>query len=102
MTRTTRAKIKQAAKAMAALFVEEFGEPIDCDKTDWDAVAWQEDRREIGIDPASSDWNEGWPVYQAALVAETERLSNDAKSEPMREFEKTQRLMQREQYSPLG
>lgn len=60
------AKVVAQAKQDAALFAEEFGEPLDEAETDWDAVAWGE----VKIDGASDLWLD----YQAALIAETERL----------------------------
>jgi len=74
MNATVKAEIVKRAKATAGSFVEEFGEPLDPETTDWDAVAWQDDRRDMGFDPSSSDYDEWWPVYQIALIAETERL----------------------------
>jgi len=71
---TLRAQIENRARITAASFVHEFNEPLDPETTDWDAVAWQEDRRDLGFDPASSDYDKWWPVYQKSLVAETKRL----------------------------
>ncbi len=73
-TDTLKEEIEKRAKLTAASFVEEFGEPLDPATTDWDAVAWNEDRRGLGLNPASSDHDEWWPIYQASLIAETEQL----------------------------
>lgn len=71
-----REGVEMAAKATAKLFVEEFGEILNPAATDWDSVAWQEDR--TNCIPASEVCEKlsekYWPIYQAALVAETERL----------------------------
>ena len=51
---------------------------------DWDGEAWDEDRRTLGFDrdadgnPTSS-WDCYWPIYQAALVAETRRLCKESR-----------------------
>lgn len=71
-----RKEICKRAKATAALFFEEFGEPIDPDSTDWDGTAWGEDR--IGLDIEDCDCN-AWEIYQDALIAETKRLYEESK-----------------------
>jgi hypothetical protein len=65
-------EVRDAARADAELFVDEFHAPLDPAKTDWDAVAWGETSRELRLE---KDEDEAlWPVYEAELVAETERL----------------------------
>lgn len=65
-------QVRKAARADAALFVDEFHEVIDPTTTDWDAVAWSDTRESL---PLTQDEAERlWPIYQAELVAETERL----------------------------
>jgi len=55
-----------------ALFAQENpGEVLDPSATDWDATAWETDR--VGFSAAQRAVL--WPVYQAALVAETVRLA---------------------------
>lgn len=62
------AKIIKHAHEMAAAFVEEFDDALDPDATEWDAEAFD------------SNLFEGaavfWPMFQSALVAETERLAS--------------------------
>lgn len=65
-----RGLVEQRAKETAAMFVEEFAEALDPAATDWDSTAWGEDSR--GLPSEAKD--DLWPIYQAALVAETERL----------------------------
>lgn len=60
------AKVVEQAKLDAAAFVAEFNEPIDPSATDWDATAWGE----VKIEGSEQFWDD----YQAALVAETQRL----------------------------
>lgn len=72
------AQVEVAAKADAALFVAEFGEAIDPATTDWDTMAWQESGDEIE-EMTANDAERLWPIYQAALVAETERLVSESK-----------------------
>jgi hypothetical protein len=73
MNATLKAQIEAKAREAAAGFVEEFGEPINPSKTDWDGEAWFNDRLDLGIDD-DDDVEAGWPIYQTALVAETRNL----------------------------
>lgn len=71
---TTEERVIELAKQSAAAYVAEFGEPLDSDAGDWDAVAWGEhDRLELGLSDDEAD--RLWPIYQAALVTETKRLT---------------------------
>lgn len=65
--------VLEEAMSDALAFVEEFGEPIDPASTDWDGEAWGEVCRHYSLD-AFEFYDELWPIYQAALVAETVRL----------------------------
>jgi hypothetical protein len=76
MNAKLKTKIEELARETAGLFVEEFGEPLDSAKTDWDEKAWQEDASTLDLTDKQRD--EGWPIYQAALVAETQRLCGSA------------------------
>jgi hypothetical protein len=70
---TTKDRVIAEAKKDAALFVEEFGEPIDPFKTDWDADAWADAAQNLGLD--NDEYAMLWEAYQTELVAETERLT---------------------------
>ena len=72
MTAQQRTAIETAAQAAAQCFVAEFGKALDPAEGDWDGVAWDDDKLAIGL--PESEWGEGWEIYDAALVAETERL----------------------------
>lgn len=63
-------QLEIAAKADAELFFNEFSEVLDPKTTDWDGTAYQE----IDRDLRHSVGDSGFPIYQAALIAETERL----------------------------
>ena len=76
MDATLQTQIEELARETASVFVEEFGEPLDSAKTDWDEKAWQEDARTLNLTEEHRE--EGWPIYQAALVAETQRLCGSA------------------------
>jgi hypothetical protein len=76
MDATMQTQIEELACETASVFVEEFGEPLDSEKTDWDEKAWQEDARTLNL--TEEHRQEGWPIYQAALVAETQRLCGAA------------------------
>jgi len=73
-------EIRRLAVAAAQAFVDEFDEPLDSSKTDWDAVAWQEDRRKLSFRAAlkaSSDLDaEAWELYSTTLEAKTGTLCN--------------------------
>ena len=78
LTMETRELIMAAAEATAQVYVDEFCQPLDPSATDWDRVAWQEDRRDI---PGNEEWTggedmEAWELYQATLVRSTEDLCN--------------------------
>ena len=76
LTVAQRAEIETAAKATAALFVEEFGTAIDPGVTDWDATAWETDRSDLSFrDELDEVYGEAWSLYQSTLVAETVRLA---------------------------
>ncbi len=77
-TDTLKEEIEKCAKLTAARFVEAFGLPLEPASTDWAAVAWHEDSIGLGMKPASSDHDEWWPIYQASLIAETERLCTES------------------------
>ena len=68
-------KSKKLAEAAAEEFVSEFGEPLNSSKTDWDAVAWDNDARKLPfrhVLRANNDLAaEAWEVYRRTLVAET-------------------------------
>jgi hypothetical protein len=61
------------AASDALQFVEEFHEPLDPTATDWDGQAFGAtcDQYHLRSFPRCDDL---WPIYQAALVAETRRL----------------------------
>lgn len=64
-------RVRKLAYGTAEMFVEEFGEPLDPDKTDWDGEAWANDGRGL-----SGDQQEFfWPIYQDALISRTRRLA---------------------------
>ena len=68
----TRERVIQVARADAGRYVAECGGPIDLDGTDWDARAWAEARRSLGLDDERAA--EFWATYRSELVIETERL----------------------------
>mgnify|MGYP003516671842 FL=1 len=75
LTANQRAEIMAAAKATAALFVDEFGEALDPSATDWDSTAWETDSSDLSFrDEIENCWGEAWSLYQNALVIETQRL----------------------------
>jgi hypothetical protein len=76
MDATLQTQIEELARETASVFVDEFGEALDSEKTDWDEKAWQEDARTLNL--TEEHKQEGWPVYQAALVTETQRLCGAA------------------------
>ena len=76
--RTLRKIVKQIAVRDAELFTRDFpGKVCRTEKSDWDAVAWVDEvpvlQREHGATDAQIDGL--WPVYAAALTAETQRLA---------------------------
>lgn len=75
LTQSQIQQIETKAKETAQMFVDEFSEPLNPAQTDWDATVWQEDRRHFGLPP--SDDQEGWKVYQRALVNETRKLTGN-------------------------
>src|SRR5262245_56563730 len=74
MTQEQVDRIKAKAEETAQMFVDEFGEPLNPSMTDWDATAWQEDGRALFGDNGELR-DEGWPIYQKTLIAETEFLA---------------------------
>ena len=65
-------QIAALGTAAGALFARENpGEVLDPSETDWDATAWDVDSAGLSREMRK----ELWPVYQAALIAETERLA---------------------------
>lgn len=72
---STEDHVRRAARADAALFFVEFREVIDPAATDWDAVAWSDTRESLSL--TEDEGQRLWLIYQAALVAETERLCGD-------------------------
>lgn len=77
LTEGQRAAVVRAAHEDAAAFVEEFGEALDPAATDWDAEAFATSRGSAPLYDVLPEelWDAAWPIYQAALVAETERLA---------------------------
>jgi len=75
-----QAQIEKLADATAQEFVNEFNEPLDSSKTDWDAVAWDEDIRKLTFhDTLKTDgelYNEAWDLYRERLEAKTAELAN--------------------------
>lgn len=72
LTPAQKAEVIAAAQRMAKAFVDEFNEPLDGAKTDWDATAWDEENMSFyGNDRLVAA---GWDLYQPTLEAETERL----------------------------
>lgn len=72
VTDDDRATVEHLGREAGALFASENpGEVLDPAATDWDATAWEAD----GAGYVSGRRAALWPVYQAALVAETRRLS---------------------------
>ena len=59
-------EITAAAKADAVAFYDEFGEALDPDATDWDAVAWEVSAEGLGL--SERDAALAFAVYQEALV----------------------------------
>lgn len=66
-------EIEKRARETAKLFAEEFNEPFDSEASDWDATAWEEDRK--GLDLEGDDhYGECWDWYVRCLEEETYRL----------------------------
>ena len=78
MNATTLKAIEARAKQTAALFFEEFGEPLHSSLTDWDAVAWGEDRKELDLSPGDDE--QAWLHYAEVLQQETKRLYDSAQA----------------------
>lgn len=70
------AVVEAAAEQSAAVFVEEWHEPLDPAETDWDGEAWALDASDLGVPDERQDAL--WEVYEAALVRETRRLCRAA------------------------
>lgn len=70
---TLAAVARVNAKRFAELFVEEFGEPLDRETTDWDSQAWA--NTEWGDDlPTPADAEKLWPIFAEALAKETRAI----------------------------
>lgn len=76
LSETQKVEIVMLANEAAKAFVSEFHIGLDSSKTDWDAVAWNEDMRKLYFsDDLRADaklYGEAWKIYQEAL----EILSN--------------------------
>lgn len=72
-----QAAIKAKARETAQMFVDEFNEVLDPATTDWDGTAWQEDVSNLPFELSSEQRDAGWEIYQAELIAETERLCEE-------------------------
>jgi hypothetical protein len=80
LTDEKRAEVVDLAHKTAVAFVEEYGEALDPAETDWDGVAWSEDRLELSFRDELSDYDFNKAVaglYLETLVAETERLASE-------------------------
>ena len=64
------------ARSDALAFHEEFGEPLDPTRTDWDGAAWESVVSDYELS-AFDFCDELWPIYQAELIAETHRLCGE-------------------------
>lgn len=75
LNNTQKKQIKKLATETAQQFVDEFNEPLDSSKTDWDTVAWDEDMRKLSFKDrlkADSDlYNEAWDLYRETLETKT-------------------------------
>lgn len=67
--------IKTEALSDARLFVDEHGEALDPDLTDWDVQAWE--MADVYRRLSSDEKESGFRLYQATLVAETQRLAEE-------------------------
>lgn len=78
LTHSQKKEIDALVLITAAQFVDEFGEPLDGSKTDWDAEAWDDDRRKLSfaknLKSDSSLYAEAWDYYADLLEAETAAL----------------------------
>lgn len=74
-----RRRVRTAAKADAHTFFDEHGEALNPESTDWDGEAWQMAYASGGdladLDLTDEEIDAFWPVYQKALVKETQRLA---------------------------
>ena len=71
LTAEQKKQIIRLANETAQMFVEEFGTPLNSAFGDWDATAWQEDRRRLDFKDALNDdadlYNEAWDLYRGQL-----------------------------------
>lgn len=72
-------RIKELCSESAQAFVDEFGEALKSDKTDWDAIAWGKDflvvATEFGLPLGQGTWGSYWSQYYD-LKSETRRKLN--------------------------
>lgn len=75
LTVEEREQIVEAAKVAGVLFVEEFNEPLDPSRTDWDSTSWDYDLGKFpfkGVLRAVAPlYKEAWKLYQETLVETT-------------------------------
>jgi hypothetical protein len=69
--------VKQVAIADAEVFFNEFQSPLDPATTDWDGVSWGESQSVVTDLDRTADPGDYWQIYDDALVAETERLTEE-------------------------
>lgn len=75
MTTNQKDEITRLATETARMFVDEFGEQIDPAATDWDAVAWDDDRRKLSFSLEDANYGEAWEFYSDELVRLTGEMS---------------------------
>lgn len=73
--------LRKKAREDAAIFFDEFGEALDPESTDWDAVAFQTtfeglpQETKYALQECKECYALAWDFYSDELVAETRRLA---------------------------
>lgn len=76
-SRILKGIVEGHARRDAALFVDEFGTPLDPNLGGWDTTAWGEtvsELRRAGNEPTNEELDILWPLYRAVLMERTEEL----------------------------
>lgn len=69
-----KSAIIKKAKEAAQVFFDEYDETLDTAKTDWDAVAWEIDERDLPFSLTDRQAEEAWELYAETLSQETVSL----------------------------
>lgn len=77
LTKKHQRDIKKLATATAAAFVHEWQTALGPESGDWDAAAWDDDRRKLSFSLAGERYAEAWEYYHHVLIEETQRLADN-------------------------